>query len=153
MFQIPGLPSQKSIFALLVERFLKAEALAEGKESGLPSRMKCKLMIMTSQDTHDETVSFFQANSFFGGCSENFYFFKQPVLPALDTYGKIIMKSPHELSLAPNGNGGVLDAIRLSPEVQQALEQVDFVQICGVDNVLNRLLDPLMVGYCSRNNL
>jgi len=30
---------------------------------------------------------------------------------------------------------------------------VKFLQILGIDNILNKIADPVMVGYCVKNNL
>lgn len=65
-----GLPSQKTLFQILTERFFKAQLLAhevdveevgqdaEGKEVvKIPSAVqKCKMLVMTSYENHDETV-------------------------------------------------------------------------------------------------
>ena len=55
-----GLPSQKSIFQILAERFLKAQMLAHETDKLTASCQKCKLIIMTSKDNHHETVKFFK---------------------------------------------------------------------------------------------
>ena len=68
------------------------------------------------------------------------------MLPAVSLEGKIYMKSKDEIALAPNGNGGLLDAIAISNEVKQYLRQIDYVQIIGVDNVINKILDPVQIG-------
>lgn len=38
-------------------------------------------------------------------------FFPQGTLPALDLEGKVIMESPSRLFMAPNGNGGIYQAL------------------------------------------
>ena len=53
------------------------------------------------------------------------------------------MKSKYELQLSPNGNGALFETINTNTEVQRCIEAVDHVQVIGVDNVLNRLLDPV----------
>ena len=61
--------------------------------------------------------------------------------------GKIYMKSKNEMCLAPNGFGGVLDGIQRSPEAVQARIETEFVQIIGIDNVMNHVLDPIQIGF------
>ena len=68
------------------------------------------------------------------------------MLPAVSEEGKIYMKSKGEIALAPNGNGGILDGIAINNEVKEYIASVDFVQIIGVDNVLNKILDPVQIG-------
>ena len=81
-------------------------------------------------------------------------FFEQSVLPAISAdSGKILLEEPNRLMLAPNGNGALFDAVNRNPEVKAILEEVDYVQLIGVDNVLNRLLDPLFIGFVARHSL
>jgi len=60
-----------------------------------------------------------------------------------DKDGKILLKSPSELQLQSNGNGALFEAINTNREVKECIEKVDYVQVVGVDNVLNRILDPV----------
>lgn len=55
------------------------------------------MLVMTSALNHKETTQFFKDNKYFGGEASSFIFFSQAVIPAVDTDGKIIMKSHHEL--------------------------------------------------------
>jgi len=76
------------------------------------------------------------------------------MLPAVDDKtGKILMKSKHELQLSPNGNGALFEAINTNKAVQKCIEAVDLVQVIGVDNVLNRLLDPVQVYFTASKQL
>lgn len=161
-----GLPSGKTLFQILAERFFKvqldahdldcrSEQLANGQSVPVvpEEAQQCKMFIMTSYENHDETVQFFKDNCFFGGAEESFIFFPQQMLPALDTDGKIMLKSYCELKLAPNGNGALFEAIRSNIEVQRAIASFQYVQIIGVDNALNKVLDPIQVGYTHERQL
>lgn len=55
----PGLLSDKSIFRLLIERFIKAQMVACGVDSIFIAPLPCKLIIMTNADTHDEVTHYF----------------------------------------------------------------------------------------------
>ena len=125
-----GLPSHKSLFQILAERFFKAqmvahelttdnETLADGTNVPvIPAEAQlCQMFIMTSPENHEETVQFFRDNAFFGGQESSFIFFQQQMLPALDTNGKIMLKNYTNIKLAPNGNGALLEAIRSNEEV------------------------------------
>ena len=61
-----GLPSGKSIFQILTERFLKAQMLAHGSPSLSEDQQQCKLLIMTSGLNHVQTQQFFRDNNYFG---------------------------------------------------------------------------------------
>lgn len=71
---------------------------------------------------------------------------------AADT-GKILLEDRHRLNLGPNGNGAVFDSVANNQEVKDIIAKSDYVQIIGVDNVLNRILDPLYIGFAVSNNL
>lgn len=63
------------------------------------------------------------------------------------------MKSKGELQLSPNGNGALFDSINTNSLVKRHIQSVDYVQVIGVDNVLNKLLDPIQVGITAAQGL
>lgn len=113
----------------------------------------CKLLVMTSNITHEKTFGFFKDNNYFGYSPDSFLFFPQDALPAIGIDGKIIMKSRSEVQLSPNGNGALFAAINKNFTVKKAIQAVDIVQVIGVDNVLNKLLDPVQVGFTAEKDL
>jgi UDP-N-acetylglucosamine/UDP-N-acetylgalactosamine diphosphorylase len=98
--------------------------LAHKTETLTEECQTCKLMIMTSGVNHDETYNFFKDNNFFGGKQSSFVFFQQSSLPAVDPEGKIIMKSPYETQLAPNGNGALFDSIKNNAMVKDLISNL-----------------------------
>lgn len=82
-----------------------------------------------------------------------FEFFPQAMLPAVDLEGKIMMHSPSEIKLAPNGNGGFFDSIVKVDRVRSHIETLDYVQVIGVDNIMNKVLDPVHIGFTACNQL
>ena len=75
------------------------------------------------------------------------------MLPAIDLNGKIIMHSPHDIKLAPNGNGALFDSIGTRPNIKAFIETLDYVQVIGVDNPINKVLDPVQVGFTAVQKL
>jgi UDP-N-acetylglucosamine/UDP-N-acetylgalactosamine diphosphorylase len=69
------------------------------------------MFVMTSSENHEETTKFFSDNKYFGASEENFVFFKQEMIPALDKNGKILMESKSKVKLVPNGNGSFFDVM------------------------------------------
>ena len=65
------------------------------------------------------------------------------MLPAVDENGKILMSSVSSLKLAPNGNGALFDSLKSNREVQGLMSTLEYVQIIGVDNAINKVLDPV----------
>lgn len=112
------------------------------------------MMIMTSKDNHADTVKFIaEDNNYFGGDASMFEFFIQATIPAIDLDGKILMSSNHEIKLSPNGNGGFFNSIAKIDKIRRHIEEMEFVQVIGVDNIMNKIMDPLQVGYTKENQL
>ena len=63
------------------------------------------------------------------------------------------MEDRHKLAMGPNGNGAVFEALNANPTVRHVLEATNYVQIIGVDNVMNRVLDPVYVGFMVAKDL
>jgi len=67
---------------------------------------------MTSELNHRQTLQFYEENGYFGAVKENVIFFMQSMIPLISsTDGKIIMEEPHRISIGPNGNGALFDAV------------------------------------------
>jgi UDP-N-acetylglucosamine/UDP-N-acetylgalactosamine diphosphorylase len=85
MFNI-GLKSGKSIFQILTERFVRVQQLAHSEfvspkkfkltNKPLNETQKCKLLIMTSNINHKDTVEFFETNNYFGAHPDSIVFFE-----------------------------------------------------------------------------
>ena len=111
------------------------------------------LFIMTSDKNHDATVKFFKENDYFGYNEEYVTFFMQEMAPAADYSGKVYMEAKGKIASSPNGNGGwftsmarwgVLDIIKNAG--------IEWLNIFAVDNVLQRIADPVFVGATILNN-
>lgn len=70
---------------------------------------------MTSSLNHQKTIEFFENNKYFGAPRDAFIFFEQAMIPAIDSEGKIILEDKHLVSMSPNGNGALFDAILRYP--------------------------------------
>ena len=77
------------------------------------------------------------------------------MLPMLSYEGKILMKTKSSMQLGPNGNGAFFHALKTNPSIMQSLDNggVKYIHIIGVDNVMNRVLDPLFVGLAIKKEL
>lgn len=120
------------------------------KESASPRPM---LLVMTSQLNHHQTKSAFASNAYFGLDEDDVVFFAQQAIPAFSPNGKLHMRSGHELAMAPDGNGGVYNALARSGALDLLLERgVTYLHVFSVDNALCRPCDPVFVGYCTQRN-
>lgn len=105
------------------------------------------LYVMTSDKNHDETVSFFAEKNYFGYPEEFVKFFKQEMAPSVDFNGKLYMESADSLSLSPNGNGGWFYSMAVTGVLKDVKARgVEWLNIFAVDNVLQRIADPVFVG-------
>lgn len=134
-----GLDSHISIFESFVKQFKEAE-----EKYGVP----VPWYIMTSRENIKDTISFFQEHDYFNYEEGIRTFFSQKELPMLDEEGKLIIGEDGLIKEAANGHGGVFDAL-VSNGVLTQLKSlgIEWIFICGVDNILAHMVDPLAVGY------
>lgn len=146
MFDKLGLLSKKTIFQLHVEKVIRIRQLSASAVGG-HSLPHIPLYIMTSDLNHKVIVDFFKANNFFGFPEEDIIFFEQGLEPCFTNDGKMIIESPTKLSMAPDGNGGIYQALDRSGCILDMKKRgVEYLHIYGIDNVLTKSLDPLFVG-------
>ena len=105
------------------------------------------LYIMTSDKNHEQTTSFWKEHNYFGYPEEAVKFFKQDMAPAVDYDGKIILEAKDTPALSPNGNGGWFVSMKNAGLCEELHEKgVEWLNIYAVDNVLQRIADPVFVG-------
>lgn len=105
------------------------------------------LFIMTSDKNNDATVSFFEEKEYFGYPKEYVSFFKQEMAPAMDYEGAFYLEQKSKLATSPNGNGGWFSSM-LKAGLGQVMhdKNIEWLNVFAVDNVLQRIADPLFVG-------
>ena len=109
--------------------------------------------IMTSALNNQDTVDFFEKHNYFGLRKEQVFFFVQGTMPAIGYDGKLLMASPHALSLSPDGHGGTLLALRKSGALDRMkAEGTDIISYFQVDNPLVHVADPLFIGMHMMEN-
>ena len=109
--------------------------------------VKVPLYIMTSDKNHDQTTSFWKEHGYFGYPESEVKFFKQDMAPAVDFDGKIILETKDTPALSPNGNGGWFGSLKRAGLVEDLHKRgVEWLNIYAVDNVLQRIADPVFVG-------
>ncbi|GJP55977.1 hypothetical protein CLOM_g15015 [Closterium sp. NIES-68] len=144
-----GLPSHKSLFQLMAERLLRMQTLAmhaAGTSGSSPVRIPW--LIMTSPFTHQPILDFFAHHGYFGLLPSQVHLFQQGSVPCFTMDGRIILETPTTLSQAPDGNGGVYNALQASGLLDLIEAQgVTHLECFSVDNALIRVADPLFLGY------
>ncbi len=105
------------------------------------------LFVMTSEKNNDATVSFLKEHSFFGYPGEFVHFFKQDMAAATDYEGKVYMEEKGRISTSPNGNGGWFASLDKAGLLDKVHEWgIEWMNVFAVDNVLQRIADPVFVG-------
>ena len=105
------------------------------------------LYIMTSDKNHEQTTSFWKEHNYFGYPESDVKFFKQDMAPAVDFDGKIILERKDTPALSPNGNGGWFSSLKRAGLCEDLHKRgVEWLNIYAVDNVLQRIADPVFVG-------
>lgn len=105
------------------------------------------LFIMTSADNNADTVKFFEENGLFGYPRDRIHFYVQDVAPTCDYDGKVFLDQKWRISRAPNGNGGWYSSL-VNNGLGRVLERenVEWLNVYSVDNVLQRICDPTFIG-------
>lgn len=105
------------------------------------------LYIMTSDKNHEQTTAFWKEHGYFGYPESAVRFFKQDMASAVDYDGKIILESKGMPAMSPNGNGGWFASMKRAGLCEDLHARgVEWLNIYAVDNVLQRIADPVFVG-------
>lgn len=138
--------SNKSLFQLQAERIQKVQQIANEKFNG---NGKITWYIMTSVPTYEATQKYLTENNYFNLEKENVVFFKQGLMPCFDFDGKILMDAKDKLAMAPDGNGGIYQALKISGILDDFQTRgIQNIHVHSVDNILTKVADPTFIGYC-----
>lgn len=106
-----------------------------------------RLFVMTSEKNHEATTAFLSEHKFFGYDESRVTFFKQAMAPACDINGKVFLEEKGRIATSPNGNAGwYTSLVAAGHEALLEQEGIEWIDIFAVDNVLQRILDPVFVG-------
>ncbi len=139
-----GLTKEVYIFELLLKSITDI-----AKEAGtwIP------LYIMTNIKNKDETAAFLKRHNFFGYPEEFITVYIQDMTPSVSYEGKLLMEAPDQLSLSPNGNGGWFSSMVKAGLLQSLHDrQIDWINVFAVDNVLQKIADPIFIGATIATN-
>lgn len=112
------------------------------------------LYVMTSDKNHEATTGFFAEHDFFGYNKDMIFFFKQEMAPAADYEGKVFLEEKYKISTSPNGNGGWFISMARTGILDKVHEAgVEWLNVFAVDNVLQRIADPVFIGATIAENV
>lgn len=144
-----GLSSGRTLFQLLAERLKRLEQVVANSINGTSLVGACPFYVMTSPINHEQTVTYFKENHYFGLSECDVLFFQQGMLPCMTNEGKIIMETASRVSMAPDGNGGIYASLKKSGLFNDMLRRgIKYLHVFSIDNALTKIADPAFVGYC-----
>ena len=133
-----GLASGKSIFEILCDTLKLAKQIYG---------VTIPWYLMTSRENNKDTIAFFEENNYFGYPKEAISFFVQGQLPMVSQQGKILVGENGLVKEAADGHGGIFESMEKSGVVQDMQnKKIEWVFIGGVDNVLVKMVDPILIG-------
>mmetsp|Transcript_240 Transcript_240/g.317 ORF Transcript_240/g.317 Transcript_240/m.317 type:complete len:523 (-) Transcript_240:14-1582(-) len=150
--------SEKTLFQLIAQRILKLTQIAANNNDEdtktKHEEIHIPLYIMTSPMNHEITKQYFETNQYFGLNPDDVYFFSQGVLPCLSlSSGKILMETKFKCAMAPDGNGGIYNAMSSNGIFTNMTKRnIQHVHIFAIDNALVKPADPTFIGYCMEQN-
>ena len=140
-----GLDSHKSIFEILCDTMKKENARYD---------VSVPWYIMTSDENNKETVDFFESHNYFGYNKSDVAFFIQSKLPMVDVNCRCLIDEKGRIKEAADGHGGIFKSI-LKDGVLFDMQSrgIEWVFIGGVDNVLVKPVDPVLIGISISNKV
>lgn len=134
-----GPSPDRTLYAILFER-----VAAAGRSAGTP----VPLVILVGRDTEDATRVVVADARRFGLDPSLVRVLRQGEMPAVDDGGRALLAAPGRLALAPDGHGGLVDALTRSSTLDWLRERgVEWLTTFQVDNALGRPLDPEFLGW------
>ncbi|MGN1300285.1 MAG: UTP--glucose-1-phosphate uridylyltransferase [Clostridia bacterium] len=109
--------------------------------------------IMTSPANDLATKDYFEHKNFFGYPKDKIKFFIQSTLPTINVDTKVILETPYSVKSGSNGNGDVFKAFSSAGYISELENNdIEWVFIGGIDNILLKLVDPLFLGLTISGN-
>ena len=144
-----GFDKPKGMFNIGVTRTLYIfECLIRNlQEVTAQAGVSVPLFIMTSEKNDADTRAFFAEQNYFGYDKSDVYFFIQDMAPAVSEDGHILLEEEGRIAASPNGNGGWFTSMA-NAGLLDVLERegIEWLNVFGVDNVLQRIADPCFIG-------
>lgn len=107
--------------------------------------------IMTSPRNKEITIDYFKKNNYFNYPKEKIFFFTQNTNYILDTNGKLMLEDKGIIKKDSNGNGDVYKAFKAA-NLNETLNNIEWISVSGIDNILLDIIDPVFIGLTIDNN-
>ncbi len=136
-------PVDKSLFEIRCEELKRAN-----KKYG-SNILWC---IMTSKENDEQTKIFFKENNYFNYSKDRICFFMQDTIPLIDINGRVMLEQCYKIREVSNGNGNIFLSLKKNGLIEKMEEEnIKWVSIGGIDNVLAQNIDPLFLGLTILN--
>lgn len=137
-------PPKKSLFEFACDNLKKLQ-----RKTGISLRW----YIMTSPTNDKATKDYFEAKDYFGYSKQKVNFFIQSTLPIIDVNANVILETPYSIKTGSNGNGDVFKSFASSGFIDELeTNNIEWIFIGGIDNILLKLIDPLFLGLTIAGN-
>lgn len=145
-FRVNTVNGEKYLFQIIVESLQKANN---------KYNVTIPWYIMTSEENNAQTIKFLEDNDYFGYNKQKIYFFKQGKVPMIREDGNIIIDKNKLIKEASDGNGSIYKSLKDSGLLDKMKsEGIEWIFVGGVDNILLRIVDPILTGLTIiENNL
>lgn len=109
--------------------------------------------VMTSKENNDETIQFLKEKNYFGYPEKLIKFFEQAEAPLISKEGKLLIGEDDLIKFASNGNGEIYKSMIKNGIVEDIKKKkAEWVSITGIDNILVKIVDPLLIGATIKQN-
>ena len=144
-FKVDLKDGEKYLFQIIVESLEKAN-----KKYGVI----IPWYLMTSEENNDQTLAFLEEHNYFGYPKDKVKLFKQGKAPLISTDGKLLIGKDKLIKEASDGNGSIYKSLKVDGMLDDMKKNnIEWVFVGGVDNILLKIVDPLLVGITvSQNN-
>lgn len=128
----------KYLFQIIVEALQKAN---------IKYGVTIPWYIMTSEENNDQTLAFLKEHNYFGYPEDSVTLFKQGKVALISNQGKLLIGSNKLIKEASDGNGSIYASLKNDGVLDEMKSRnIKWVFVGGVDNILLRIVDPLLLG-------
>lgn len=102
---------------------------------------------MVSKENREESIKFFEENKYFNYPKDKITFFIQGEMPLIGEDKEFLLDKEGKIMLASDGNGSIYRSMKEKNILEDMKQKnVEWVYICSVDNVLLKMVEPLLLG-------